>query len=159
MLWPNQHRNTDRLWPNRHENTARLWPNQHGNTALLGFDQIGMDTLLRKGSKINLIIFVEFFTNGGGGGYPPFHENNQFFQPKKEKNPDMFRMLWNMKKTKDIKMTSPHSTLDILPGCWPHFLTLVKLWKNTQMNFPESVSQHVHYFKPLKKWKKMLEKN
>ena len=73
----------------------------------------------------------------------------------------MFKMLWNMKKTKDIKMTSPHSTLDILPGCWPrpHVLTFVKVSKNTQMNFPyhtESILQHVHHFKPIKFfWKKI----
>ena len=66
-------------------------------------------------------------------------------------------MLWNMKKTKDIKKWPP-PTLDILPGCWPHVLTLVKVSKNTQMNFPYhtvSASQHVHHFKPIKKiWKK-----
>ena len=30
----------------------------------------------------------------------------------------------------------PTPTLDILPGCWPHVLTFVKVSKNTQMNFP-----------------------
>ena len=50
-------------------------------------------------------------------------------------------------------MTPP--TLDILAGCWPrpHVLTFVKVSKNTQMNFPyhtESISQHVHHFKPIK---------
>ena len=45
-------------------------------------------------------------------------------------------------------------TLDILPWCWPrpHVLTFVKISKNTQMNFPyhtESISQHVHHFKPI----------
>ena len=49
----------------------------------------------------------------------------------------------------------PPPTLDILPGCWPrpHVLTFVKISKNTQMNFPyhtESISQHVHHFKPIK---------
>ena len=57
-----------------------------------------------------------------------------------------------MEKTKDIKMTPP--TLDILPGCSlrPHVLTLVKVSKNSQMNFPyhtESISQHVNHFKPI----------
>ena len=30
-----------------------------------------------------------------------------FFNKKKQKKTNMFRMLWNVKKTKDIKMTSP----------------------------------------------------
>ena len=52
-------------------------------------------------------------------------------------------------------------TLDILPGCWPrpHVLTFVKVSKNTQMNFPyhtESVSQHVHHFKPIKQFEKNI---
>ena len=54
-------------------------------------------------------------------------------------------------------------TLDILPGCWPrqHVLTLVKVSKNTPMNFPyhtESVSRHVDHFKQFF-LKKMSTKN
>ena len=69
---------------------------------------------------------------------------------------------WN----KAIKFFSPlwplpPLTLDILPRCWPrpHVLTFVKVSKNTQMNFPyhtESISQHVHHFKPIKKLGKKI---
>ena len=50
-------------------------------------------------------------------------------------------------------------TLDILPGYWPHVLTLVKVSKNTQMNYhTESVSQHVDHFKLIKNFGKNIGK-
>ena len=74
-------------------------------------------------------------------------------------------------KTKDIKMTplpptpQPPLTMSSWHPTWmltrprPHVLTLVKVSKNTQMNFPyhtESTSQHVHHFKPIEFfWKKI----
>ena len=57
----------------------------------------------------------------------------------------------------------PPLTPYILPGCYPHINTLVKVSKNAQMNFPyhtEFVSQHVNHFQPnfgLKKgWKNVI---
>ena len=60
-------------------------------------------------------------------------------------------------------MTPSTPTLDNLLGWLPHVLALVKMQKNTHMNFPchtESVSQHVDHFKPVnflkrKFWKKL----
>ena len=50
------------------------------------------------------------------------------------------------------------NSMSFLHGCWPRPHVLTKVSKYTQMNFPyhiESISQHVHHFKPIKKfWKK-----
>ena len=88
---------------------------------------------------------------GGGGGPPSVKIINFFICLENVQN--ALKLEKNQRHKND-----PTLTLDILPGCWPHVLTLVKVSKTTQMNFPyhtESISQHVHHFKPIKKiWKK-----
>ena len=73
----------------------------------------------------------------------------QNFGSKKSKRMLTCKSIYLHSKKVKTKIDPP-SMPPILPECRPHVLTLVKVSKNTQMNFPyhtESVSQHVDHFK------------